>query len=43
MSIVRAAVVQDNPIVFDREATVEKVRNLAKEAASQGPELVLFP
>ena len=35
MSIVRAAVVQDNPIVFDREATLEKVRNLTKEAAGQ--------
>ena len=43
MSIVRAAVVQDNPIVFDREATIEKVRNLVKEAAGQEAELVLFP
>jgi len=26
MSIVRAAVVQDSPIVFDRKATIEKAR-----------------
>ena len=37
MSIVRTAVVQDNPIVFDRETTIEKVRNLVKEAANQRP------
>ena len=43
MRIVRAAVVQDNPIVFDREATLEKVRGLAMEAAKQEAELVLFP
>ena len=43
MSIVRAAVVQDNPIVFNRKATIEKVRNLVKEAASQEAELILFP
>ena len=43
MSIVRTAVVQDNPIVFDRETTIEKVRNLVKEVASQEAELVLFP
>ena len=43
MSIVRAAVVQDSPIVFDRKATIEKVRNLVKEAASQEAEMVLFP
>ena len=43
MSIVRAAVVQDSPIVFDRDATIEKVQNLAKEAATQEAELVLFP
>ena len=43
MSIVRAAVVQDNPVVFDREATIEKVRSLVKEAASQETDLVLFP
>ena len=43
MSIVRAAVVQANPIVFDREATIEKVRNLVKEAANQDdPENVLM-
>ncbi|RJX35947.1 MAG: carbon-nitrogen hydrolase family protein [Desulfarculus sp.] len=43
MSIVRAAVVQDAPIVFDREATLAKVAVLAGQAAGQGAELVLFP
>jgi nitrilase len=43
MSIVRAAVVQDHPVLFEREATIEKVRNLSKEAAAQEAELVLFP
>jgi nitrilase len=41
--IVRVAVVQDAPVVFDREATLEKVIALTKEAARQGANLVLFP
>jgi nitrilase len=43
MSIVRAAVVQDHPIVFDREATVAKAEALASEAARMEAGLVLFP
>lgn len=43
MSIVRAAVVQDSPIVFDRKGTIEKVRELVKAAAGQEAELILFP
>lgn len=43
MSIVRAAVVQDFPVVFDREATLVKVRELAHQAAARGAELVVFP
>jgi len=42
-TIVRAAVVQDAPIPFEREQTLEKVRELAADAAGQGAELVLFP
>jgi nitrilase len=40
---VNVAVVQAAPVLFDREATVEKVRVLALDAAAQGAELVLFP
>jgi nitrilase len=43
MRIVRAAVVQDNPIVFDREATIEKVHTLVSQAARQGAALVVMP
>ena len=43
MRIVRAAVVQDNPIVFDREATIEKVHSLVIQAARQGATLVVMP
>ena len=39
----RVAVVQDSPVVFDREATLEKVRELAGKAARTGARLVLFP
>jgi len=37
------AVVQAAPIVFDRERTLEKVRDLAADAARQGAQVVLFP
>jgi len=40
---VRAAVVQNSAVVFDREATLEKVARLSKDAKSQGAELVVFP
>jgi nitrilase len=43
MTIVRSAVVQDCPIVFDREATLKKVRHLVKQAADRGAALVLMP
>ncbi len=43
MKSVRAAVVQNSAVVFDREATLEKVARLAREAKSQGAELVVFP
>lgn len=39
----RAAVVQAAPVVFDREATLEKVRALTADAASRGARLVVFP
>ena len=43
MTIVRSAVVQDCPIVFDREATLKKVRHLVKQAADRGAALVVMP
>jgi len=39
----RAAVVQASPVVFDREATLTKVRELTSEAAHRGARLVVFP
>jgi nitrilase len=43
MRIVRAAVIQDSPIVFNREATIEKVNSLVSQAARQGATLVVLP
>jgi nitrilase len=43
MNSVRVAVVQDAPVVFDREATLAKVRSLTARAAGEGARLVLFP
>ncbi len=39
----KAAVVQAAPVVFDREATIERVRKLTADAASQDAKLVVFP
>ena len=39
----KAAVVQAAPILYDREATVEKACRLALEAAGQGARLIVFP
>jgi nitrilase len=43
MGIVRAAVIQDCPVVFDREATIEKVRSLVRKGAEKGAQLVVMP
>ncbi len=43
MNEVRVSVVQDCPIVFNREATVEKVNSLVNRAAQKGAKLVVFP
>jgi nitrilase len=40
---VRVGVVQDAPVLFEREATVEKACRLVKEAAQAGAQLILFP
>jgi nitrilase len=39
----KVAVVQASPVMFDRERTLEKLSSLAREAAQQGAQLVLFP
>src|SRR5512146_1186007 len=41
--IVRAAVVQAAPCLFEREATVEKAVRLTAEAAAHGAQIILFP
>src|ERR1700730_2212874 len=43
MKSVRAAVVQNSAVVFNREATLEKVARLVKDAKREGAELVVFP
>jgi len=40
---VRVAVVQAAPVLFDREATVEKTCRLTADAAAGGAEVILFP
>jgi len=39
----KVAVVQAAPVLFDREASVQKACRLTKEAADEGAKLVLFP
>ncbi len=43
MNIVRVAVVQDSPVVFDRKATLEKVHSLVIQAGREGARLVVIP
>ena len=38
-----AAAVQAAPVFFDRDATIEKVTRLVKEAAAGGAGLIVFP
>lgn len=40
---VKVAVVQAAPILFDRDATVQKACALISEAAAEGAQLILFP
>ena len=39
----KVAVVQAAPVLFDREATVEKACGLIEQVAAQGAQFVLFP
>jgi predicted amidohydrolase len=43
MSTVRAAVVQTSPVLFDREASVEKACRWVARAAGEGARLIAFP
>lgn len=42
-SSVKVAVVQAAPVLFDRDATIEKTCNLLQEAVNAGAKFVLFP
>lgn len=39
----KVAVIQDSPVIFDLQKTMEKTIQLAKEAASTGAKLIVFP
>ncbi len=41
--VVKVAVVQAAPVLFDRNATIEKTCRLTAEAASRGARLIVFP
>jgi len=43
MTTVHAAVIQEAPVAFDRDRTLEKVGDLTALAAAQGARLVVFP
>ena len=43
MSHTRVAVVQVGPVPFDKPATIEKLRALVADAASQGAQLIVLP
>jgi nitrilase len=43
MCTVRVAVVQAAPVGFDLERTLQKIRDLATEAAGAGAQLIVFP
>ena len=41
--VVKVACVQVEPVVLDRESTLDKLEQVAAEAAQSGAELVVFP
>jgi len=43
MVVVRVAVVQSAPVLFEKEATVRKALGLVKDVAAQGARIVMFP
>ena len=40
---IKVAVVQDTPVFFDKEATLQKVETITKQYANDGCELIVFP
>lgn len=40
---IKVCVIQESPVFFDKEKTIQKVEKLTKEYASQGCELIAFP
>ncbi len=40
---VKVCVVQDSPVFFDKEKTIEKLEQLTKKYAAQGCDLIVFP
>src|SRR6266508_2261890 len=40
---VRVACIQAEPVVLDRERTIDKLERLVAEAAGQGAQLLVFP
>src|SRR5581483_6497181 len=42
-SVVKVACVQAEPVILDRDATIEKLAALAAEAAGNGAQLLVFP
>jgi nitrilase len=42
-NLVRVACAQVEPVIFDREATLDKLASVAAEVAVEGAQLVLFP
>ncbi len=41
--MVKVAVIQDSPIIMNRDATIRKVAKLTKDALEKGAKIVLFP
>ena len=39
----KAAVIQDSPVLFNLQLTIDKVETLTKEASRNGASLVVFP
>jgi nitrilase len=42
-SRVKVACVQVEPVIFDRDATIDKIASIATDAASEGAKLAVFP
>ncbi len=43
MTPTKVAIIQNSPVMFDLDKTLDKVESLAMEAAESNPDLILFP